>query len=301
MRLFSYRTEQGPAIGVLRSEDSFVPLAIAAPELPNTMAALLAIDTALDRIAEANDGRHAEQSLREVAFDLLVPDFHAFWGLALNFKKHIEETNLDTSRVHPQIFLRMRASLVAAGANLICPPPELGRMYAYEGELAVIIGKGGRHIPLDRALDHVAGYTICNEGSLREFQAHNRQFGLGKNMQSSGSFGPWLTTRDEFGALDHQSLITRLNGVIRQNSPLSDMLFTVEQAIAYLSSGYCLRPGDVIAMGTPGAVSSEANGGPAQPVDMKPGDTVEVTIEGLGMLHNRVVADGPACYRIGAS
>jgi len=263
------------------------------------MAALLAADGALERLEQLVQGRHEERRLRDVSFDLPVPDFNAFWGLALNFTKHIEETNLDTSREYPQVFLRARSSLVPAWANLICPPPELGHRFAYEGELAVVIGKAGRHIPVERALEHVMGYTICNEGSFREYQAHNRQFGLGKNMESSGSFGPWLTTRDEFGALGDKSVVTTLNGIVRQNSPLSDMLFTVERAIAYLSSGYCLRPGDVIAMGTPGAVSSEANGGPAQPVDMKPGDTVEVTITGLGVLHNRVVADRPAHYRTG--
>jgi 2-keto-4-pentenoate hydratase/2-oxohepta-3-ene-1,7-dioic acid hydratase in catechol pathway len=175
----------------------------------------------------------------------------------------------------------------------------------------VVIGRAGRHIPIDRALDHVAGYTCVNEGSVREYQIHNRQFGLGKNFEASGSYGPWLMTPDEFGDPASRSVTTRVNGVVRQRAPLDDMLFDVSSVVSYLSQGYELRPGDMIAMGTPGVLPAESQDveglnlarqhGPFKIpglVHMRPGDVVEVEISGLGVLRNAVVADAPAHYRI---
>jgi 2-keto-4-pentenoate hydratase/2-oxohepta-3-ene-1,7-dioic acid hydratase in catechol pathway len=134
---------------------------------------------------------------------------------------------------------------------------------------------------------------------VREFQGHNRQFGLGKNFERSGSFGPWLMTADEFGLPPSHTVITRLNGVEKQKSQLDDMLFSVEQVIHYLSTGYLLRTGDVIVMGTPGALHPPAGYQPT-PWDskripgrtrMKPGDLCEVEMTGLGILRNPIVAD----------
>ena len=169
----------------------------------------------------------------------------------------------------------------------------------------MIIGRGGRHIPVEKAFDHIAGFACFNEGSVREYQRHNRNFGLGKNFERSGSVGPWLMTVDEFGDPKKQRVITRLNGIERQNAPLDDMLFSVEQVIHYLSTGYSLLPGDMIAMGTPGALPPHP-GETLQPagrhgilgqVNMKPGDRVEVEITGLGVLANDVVGDETAFYR----
>jgi 2-keto-4-pentenoate hydratase/2-oxohepta-3-ene-1,7-dioic acid hydratase in catechol pathway len=236
---------------------------------------------------------------------------NALWALALNFKSHIAETGLTTSREFPQVFLRTVASYVGQDEPLLCPPAEIARAFDYEGELGVVIGRAGRHIPIDRALDHVAGYTCVNEGSVREYQIHNRQFGLGKNFEASGSYGPWLMTPDEFGDPASRSVTTRVNGVVRQRAPLDDMLFDVSSVVSYLSQGYELRPGDMIAMGTPGVLPAESQDveglnldrqhGPFKIpglVHMRPGDVVEVEISGLGVLRNAVVADAPAHYRI---
>ena len=187
---------------------------------------------------------------------------------------------------------------------LLCPPPEISQEFDYEGELAVIIGRGGRHIPIEKAFEHIAGFSCCNEGSVREYQRHNRNFGLGKNFERSGSVGPWLMTIDEFGDPKNQRVITRLNGIERQNAPLDDMLFSVEQVIHYLSTGYTLLPGDMIAMGTPGALPPHpgetlqpvGRHGVLGPINMKPGDKVEVEITGLGVLANTIVADEKAAY-----
>ena len=179
-----------------------------------------------------------------------------------------------------------------------CPRLDVAQTYDYEAELAVIIGRGGRYISEADALGRVAGYACYNEGSVREFQRHNRQFGLGKNFEKSGSFGPWMMTADEFGNPKDQTVIARLNGTEKQNSRLDDMLFSVEQVIQYLSLGYALRPGDVVVMGTPGALRPGPDHVPG-PNDsdrvpgrtrMVPGDTLEVEITGLGTLVNPIVA-----------
>ena len=307
MRIISYSENGVPRIGVVTGPDSFLAVADVAPALPTTLRALIALPDGLARLRDAVGGKRGKRSLREVSFLPVIPDPHVTWALALNFKKHIEETGLTTSRDFPHLFIRTPASLVGHNEPLLCPPPEVAKEFDYEGELGVIIGRGGRHIPIDKAFDHIAGFCCFNEGSVREYQRHNRNFGLGKNFERSGSVGPWLMTADEFGDPKKQRVITRLNGIERQNAPLDDMLFSVEQVIHYLSTGYTLRPGDMIAMGTPGALPPHA-GETLEPagrhkilgqVNMKPGDKVEVEITGLGVLANTICADEKAAYRPG--
>jgi len=249
----------------------------------------------------------ADLRLSDVALDPVVPVPNAIWCLALNYKLHINETGLTTSGKYPQIFLRMPCTQVGHNRPILCPDPKVAVKYEYEGELAVIIGKGGRHIPVEKALDHVAGYSCYNEGSVREYQGHNRQFGLGKNFEQSGSFGPWLMTPDEFGDWQKHRIITRVNGIERQNATLDLMVFGVPQLINYLSQGYYLRPGDVIVTGSPGSLPLHAGEKPTSKndggvyvegmVQMKPGDVCEVEIDGLGTLSNPVVADARAEYQ----
>ncbi|HXS40642.1 MAG TPA: fumarylacetoacetate hydrolase family protein [Stellaceae bacterium] len=305
MRIISYEERGAARIGVVAGPESFIPVGDIAPSLPASLRALLAMPDGLTRLKDAAAGKAGTRSLKELRFLPVIPDPHVTWALALNFKKHIEETGLTTSKEFPHLFIRTPASLVGHGAPLLCPPPEIAKEFDYEGELCVIIGRGGRHIPAAKAFDHIAGFSCFNEGSVREYQRHNRNFGLGKNFERSGSVGPWLMTADEFGDPARQRVITRLNGIERQNAPLDDMLFSVAQVIQYLSAGYALRPGDMIAMGTPGALPPHP-GETLQPsgrhkilgqVNMKPGDTVEVEITGLGVLVNPIVADEKAAYR----
>jgi 2-keto-4-pentenoate hydratase/2-oxohepta-3-ene-1,7-dioic acid hydratase in catechol pathway len=283
----------------------------AAPQLPPTLLGIMALGDGLEPVRRAVQGREPNLSLADVTLRPFLGRPNALWALALNFKSHIAETGLTTSREFPQVFLRTVASYVGQDEPLLCPPAEIARAFDYEGELGVVIGCAGRHIPIDRALDHVAGYTCVNEGSVREYQIHNRQFGLGKNFEASGSYGPWLMTPDEFGDPASRSVTTRVNGIVRQRAPLDDMLFDVSSVVSYLSQGYELRPGDMIAMGTPGVLPAESQDvealnlarqhGPFKIpglVHMRPGDVVEVEISGLGVLRNAVVADAPAHYRI---
>jgi 2-keto-4-pentenoate hydratase/2-oxohepta-3-ene-1,7-dioic acid hydratase in catechol pathway len=310
MRLFQFDDAGQPAIGAAISDAEFVSVSAAMPDTPRDLQSFLALPGAIDRARAAAAQGMARRPIAEATFLPLIARPNAIWALALNFKTHIEETGLSTSRTHPQVFLRTAASIVAHNAPLLCPPPDVARAFDYEGELAVIIGRGGRHIPPEKALDHVAGFTCFNEGSVREYQMHNRQFGLGKNFERSGSCGPWLVTRDELPDYKASRIITRLDGIVRQDSRLDDLLFDVEHTISYLSSGTELRVGDIIAMGTPGAkpladpddVGNDLarQFGPIKVkglVHMRPGATVEVEITGIGILRNPVVADLPREYR----
>ena len=311
MRVIRFEHASCSGLGVMIDETCFVPLQGADPDLPCTLIEVLRLDDGLERLRRASEVRSGTLRLDEVTLKPFLGRPNALWALALNFKSHIAETGLVTSREYPHMFLRMAASYVGHREQLLCPSPKIAQAYDYEGELGVVIGKGGRHIPIDRALEHVAGYTCVNEGSVREYQIQNRQFGLGKNFEASGAYGPWLMTPDEFGNPALQTVTTRVNGIVRQRAPLNDMLFDVPTVVSYLSQGYCLRAGDMIAMGTPGALRAAADDVQGQDltrqhgpfkisglVHMRPGDEVEVEISNLGVLSNPVTADTAPAYRV---
>jgi 2-keto-4-pentenoate hydratase/2-oxohepta-3-ene-1,7-dioic acid hydratase in catechol pathway len=304
MKIIAYVERSETSLGVMTDESRFVPVADIAPDLPRDLIQILELADGLERLRAAANGVIGTRDLSDVRLKPFLGRPNAMWALALNFKSHISETGLQTSNDFPHLFLRIAASYVGSGEQILAPPEKLARAFDYEGELGVVIGRSGRHISLDSAISHVAGYTCVNEGSVREYQMHNRQFGLGKNFEASGSYGPWLMTADEFGDPAVHSVRTRINGVLRQQAPLDDMLFSVAQVISYLSKGYELRPGDLIAMGTPGALKPTPGDVEGQDlsrqfgpfptpglVHMRPGDRVEVEIEGLGILANPVAAD----------
>ncbi len=201
--------------------------------------------------------------------------------VGLNYENHRRETGR-AEVGNPTIFTRFADSQTAHEARLLMPA--VSEDLDYEGELAVIIGTGGRNIPADRALDHVAGYSCYNDGSVRDWQAHTIQFTPGKNFPETGAFGPWLVTPDEFGPLGPQRLQTRLNGQVMQDALLEDMIFPVPRLIEYISTFTPLAPGDVIVSGTPGGVGSKRQ----PPVFMKVGDRIEVEIDGIGTLANTI-------------
>jgi 2-keto-4-pentenoate hydratase/2-oxohepta-3-ene-1,7-dioic acid hydratase in catechol pathway len=300
MRVISYRHKAMPGVGVMVDDKRFVALSKAAPSLPHDLRSILAQDPYLETVRAAVRGKAGDMSVDEVEFDPVIPEPHATWALALNYKLHIEETGLTTSPDYPQIFLRMPICQVGHRQPLWAPDPRIAKAYDYEGELAVVIGKPGRFIKRAKAFEHVAGYACYNEGSVREYQGHNRQFGLGKNFERSGSFGPWLMTPDEFGDPAEHTLVTRLNGKERQRAKISGMLFDVPRLIEYLSEGYTLQPGDVIVTGSPGALPLGPGEKPEEPVGrvrvpgqlhMRPGDVCEIEIDGLGVLSNPIARD----------
>jgi len=184
----------------------------------------------------------------------------------------------------PPIFLRIWRSQIAHGQPIV--RPNVSETLDWEGEMAVVIGQGGRNIPEADAWKHVAGYSCYNDASVREWQFHAKQIASGKNFENTGAFGPWMVTADEIAPGRELKLETRLNGEIVQSSHTGHMIFPIPRLISYASTIFTLVPGDVIVTGTPAGV-----GWSRKPQRfMKPGDTVEVEIEGIGILRNPVVA-----------
>lgn len=183
---------------------------------------------------------------------------------------------------YPLTFTRFADSLVGHGEDLL--KPVVSDCYDFEGELAVVIGKAGHHIPRESALDHVAGYACFNDGSVRDWQKHSSQFIPGKNFHRSGSMGPWLVTPDEAGPFADIRLRTRVNGVVKQEIGMDRMIFDVAWLISYFSTFTPLSPGDVIAAGTPSGFGSTR----VPPEFLSDGDVVEVEISGVGTLRNMV-------------
>ena len=202
--------------------------------------------------------------------------------VGLNYDDHLEESGLKKP-VYPEIFARFATSLIAHG-ELIRLPPESSTL-DYEAELAVVIGRGGRRIKRDRALDHVAGYSLFNDATIREFQLRTPQWTMGKNFDGTGAFGPWLVTSDALPPGAHGLRIQgRLNGRVMQESSTDKLIFNVPALIEMISVAISLEPGDVIITGTPGGVGAARK----PPVFMQPGDVFEVEIEGMGVLSNPV-------------
>ncbi len=218
--------------------------------------------------------------------DLLpvIPNPGKILCIGLNYETHRQETGRAEAD-HPAVFTRFPDTLVGPGAPIV--RPAVSEQLDYEGELAVIIGQGGRAIPAGQALGHVAGYACFNDASVRDWQRHNIQFTPGKNFPGTGAFGPWLVTPDEVPDLAAEHVVTRLNGVVVQDQPISDMIWPVAELIAYVSAFTPLSPGDVIATGTPGGVGARR----PPPLWMRPGDRVEVEIGSIGLLINPVVQD----------
>jgi 2-keto-4-pentenoate hydratase/2-oxohepta-3-ene-1,7-dioic acid hydratase in catechol pathway len=291
MRLITYRTSglagegytDGTGVGVMVDDKQFIDLAKQAPNLPKTLRGLL--ESGPDwqsKVEKATSGKSADNSIDNVALDPVIPNPQATWCLALNFQLHKDETGLERSQ-YPELFQRMPCTVVGHNQPLVRPRPELCKRYDFEGEVAFIVGKRGRYVSEKDAFSYIAGYAPYNEGSVREFQGHNRQFGLGKNFEKSGSFGPWMMTADEFGDPYKQYVKTRVNGVLKQDTQLSEMLNSFENIVSYLSTGYEIRPGDVCAIGTPGSI-------PGTTKLLSVGDTCEIEITGLGTLSNKVIA-----------
>ena len=202
--------------------------------------------------------------------------------VGLNYKSHIEETGRKMPE-HPTLFVRFPDSHVGHGEAMV--RPSVSREFDFEGELAFVIGHGGRHIPASRALECIAGYSCYNDGSVRDFQRHTTQFTPGKNFWHSGAFGPWMATADEIPDPGALSLETRLNGEVMQSAPISDLLFDVPCLVEYISRIFPLQAGDVVSTGTTGGVGRARN----PPVFLKPGDRIEVEVSGIGTLSNPVV------------
>jgi 2-keto-4-pentenoate hydratase/2-oxohepta-3-ene-1,7-dioic acid hydratase in catechol pathway len=281
MRLASFIADGRPGYGVVR-EDGIVNLATRLGDRAPTLRRLLEAGM----LAAAHDRQRGAPDLKleAVTFAPVIPDPDKIICIGLNYRDHVAETGR-TETEKPALFARFAGSQVGHGQPLV--RPRVSEQFDYEGELAVIIGKGGRHIGEADALNHVAGYACYNEGSVRDWQRHTSQFLAGKSFAGTGGFGPWMVTTDEISDPQALTLETRLNGQVVQHTTTDLMITTVRGMIAYISTILPLLPGDVIVSGTPGGVGMKRN----PPLFMKPGDVAEVEISGIGVLRNPVVAE----------
>ncbi|MGJ4943925.1 fumarylacetoacetate hydrolase family protein [Bradyrhizobium sp. HKCCYLS1011] len=227
-----------------------------------------------------------DYALDELTLLPTVPNPDKILCIGVNYATHLAESGHPTPP-HPMIFTRFANSQVGSGQPLIRPLES--ERFDYEGEMAVVIGAGGRRIPREAAFSHIAGYACYNDGSIRDWQRHTSQFAPGKNFVGTGGFGPWMVTTDELTDISKQTLITRLNGVEVQKALISDLVFDVPALIAYCSTFTELVPGDVIVTGTTGGVGAYRN----PPLWMKGGDVVEIEISGIGILRNPVKDEAP--------
>jgi 2-keto-4-pentenoate hydratase/2-oxohepta-3-ene-1,7-dioic acid hydratase in catechol pathway len=222
--------------------------------------------------------------LADISFVPVIPGPDKILCVGVNYHEHRIETGR-TENAYPTIFTRFANSQAGHLAPIIRPNASVE--LDYEGELAVIIGRPGRHIKAADALSHIAGFACYNDGSVRDFQRHSHQFTPGKNFIATGGFGPWMVTPDEMGPIGPQRLQTRLNGAVVQEARLDQMIFDIPAIIEYISIFTRLEPGDVIVTGTPGGVGAKRT----PPLWLKPGDVVEVEIENIGTLQNPVIAE----------
>ncbi len=246
-----------------------------------TLRAAIAADALGEVRADSGANRLDPKSM---TFRPVIPDAGKILCVGLNYEMHRNETGRPDSE-HPTIFTRFADSLIGHGANIV--RPHVSTQLDYEGELGVVIGKGGRYIRREKAMQHVAGFTCHNDASIRDWQRHTSQFTPGKTFPGTGPLGPYLVTPDEIDDFEGATIQTRLNGVTVQSATLGQMIFSIPKLIEYISSFTPLAAGDVIATGTPGGVGFKRT----PPLFMKPGDRVEVDIQGVGLLANTIAEE----------
>lgn len=282
MRLIAFRNDAGQAAIGARVGQELVDLT--AMGLPATIDELLRRgDAGLAAAAKAVASAKTLRPIEGLTYLPPIANPSKAFAIGLNYVDHAAESNFDPPK-HPVLFQRFPSSWVAHGEPLI--KPRVSEQFDYEAELVAVIGKPGRFISKEKALDHVAGYSIFNDGSVRDYQFRSNQWLWGKNFDASGGFGPEFVTTDELplGATGLQ-ITCRLNGQIMQNANTRDMIFDIATLVSACSEGMALQPGDIIISGTPSGVGLARK----PPLWMKSGDVCEVEIEKIGVLRNPVV------------
>ena len=283
MRYLSF-THEGTASFGLINGDGIVDLGKRHPELADLRAAIRA--DKLGKLAvEATVA--ADYALDAVTFLPTIPNPEKIICIGVNYANRNAEYKDDSAAPkYPSVFMRTRESLTGHGEPLM-DPPESDQL-DYEGEIVIVIGKEGRRIPADNAHEYIAGLTIMNEGSLRDFLRHAKfNVTQGKNFERSGALGPWLVTPDELDPMGELQVLTRVNDEERQNDTTANLMFPFRYLISYLSTFYRLKPGDIIATGTPLGAGARFD----PPKYLKEGDVVEVEVPGIGILRNPVLTE----------
>jgi 2-keto-4-pentenoate hydratase/2-oxohepta-3-ene-1,7-dioic acid hydratase in catechol pathway len=276
MKLASYMADGVPSFGVVTG-DGIIAMnsRLGLPDLKSALGAgVMPLMVALAEKAKP------DHKLADIRFLPAIPNPELIACAGINYRSHASETGRDVPK-QPSMFIRRANTLVGHEGEMV--RPRVSTSFDFEGELAVVIGRGGRHIAAERALDHVAGYTCFVDGSVRDYQKFSVT--SGKNFPATGPLGPWIVTADEIPDPTRLTLVTRLNGAEMQRSPTDLLIYSIPQIIAFCSDFTPLAPGDVIATGTPEGVGHRRT----PPVWMKSGDVLEVEITGIGTLRSRIV------------
>jgi 2-keto-4-pentenoate hydratase/2-oxohepta-3-ene-1,7-dioic acid hydratase in catechol pathway len=278
MKLASYVANGKDAFGVVTGDGVVTMNGRLGSRYASLRDALTADGLAAIRAA-AKDAR-ADHKLADVRFLPAIPNPEKILCAGINYRSHAAETGRELPK-QPSMFIRLANTLTGHDGELI--RPSVSQHFDFEGEFALVIGRAGRHIPVERALEHVAGYTCFVDGSVRDYQKFSVT--SGKNFPGTGPLGPWIVTTDEITDPTRLTLTTRLNGKEVQKSGTDLLIYSVPQIIAFCSDFTPLVPGDVIATGTPEGVGHRRT----PPLWMKPGDVLEVEISSIGTLRSRVV------------
>lgn len=282
MKLASFSHHGTPSWGVVLDADSIADTgAVLRDRYPDLKSA---IATASHQEILAAIAQAPRLALTAIAWLPVITNPARILCIGVNYDSHRREMGRDEVP-YPTVFTRWPSSQIGHLQPLVLP--RVSTSLDFEGELAIVIGKGGRYIPAAAAFDHIAGYACYHDGSVRDWQRHTTQFTPGKNFPGTGGFGPWLVTRDEIADGEPLRLTTTLNGEIVQDATTDMMICPIPRIIEYCSSFTPLEPGDVIATGTPGGVGAARQ----PPLFMKPGDQAVIEIEKIGRLVNPVAAE----------
>ena len=282
MKLLSFEHGGVPSFGCVTPEgviDLGRALAGRARDLKEVLAKEML--PAVKEVALSSGPRLALESLQLLP---VVPNPGKIICVGLNHHDHVVETGRAIA-AHPALFMRTLESQAAHEQDILLPPESA--QLDFEGEIAVVIGKRGRRIAIEAAIDHIAGYACYNDGSARDWQAAATQWTAGKNFPRTGAFGPWLVTADEIPWDEPMTLVTRLNGKVMQQASTAQLIHSIPELIRHISTFTTLEPGDVIVTGTPGGVGFKRS----PPVFLQSGDVVEVEVDRIGVLRNRVTCE----------
>jgi 2-keto-4-pentenoate hydratase/2-oxohepta-3-ene-1,7-dioic acid hydratase in catechol pathway len=285
MRLLSYEVKGEPRYGVLVGEGVVDLSSRIGGEFPD-LKALIARD-GLSAARKAVAGAKPDFTLGQLALLPPIPAPEKLWCIGVNYKDRNEEYK-DASDLpkYPSLFVRSPSSVAGSGQPI--EKPKVSDQLDYEGELVIVIGKGGRHIPREAAWSHIFGMTLANEGTIRDWLRHGKfNVTQGKNFDRSGSIGPWIVTADECDPRGPHDIVTRVNGEVRQQDTTERLMFPFDFLIHYLSTFATLKPGDVILTGTPTGAGARFD----PPRWLKVGDVVEVESSRIGVLRNTVAAE----------
>ena len=282
MKFLSFQSTAGASFGAING-DGIIDMGARHPKLVDLRQAIR--QDQLSALSAEAISASADIALDDIEYLPTIPNAEKIICIGVNYLDRNAEYRDGTSTAeYPSVFMRSRESLVGHQQHIM-DPPESDQL-DYEGEIVLVIGKSGRRIEQSRAHEYVAGLTIMNEGSVRDYLRHAKfNVTQGKNFEKSGALGPWMVTSDELDPMGELQIITRVNGEQRQNDVTGNLIFDFRYLISYLSTFFHLQPGDIIATGTPNGAGARFN----PPKFLKPQDTVAVEVPGIGILQNSIV------------